>query len=250
MSLMFSLWLNSCSSPPSQVITLNFGGAGMIRSPMKEIEDLYQRDHPNVVINSIFAGSAVIQAAVERGEPFDGVFFADLPPLDKLQAKGLIVRERRKELLTTDIVAIAPVNSSLQLSDFRELTSDRIKTVAIGNNNLAMGRYTHSLLTRLGITQVVESKAVVVKVDVREVLAAVEQGEAEVGITYLSEAKSSAKVRVLATAPKDSYDPIRACGALVKASAHAQEMQAYLDFLSSDQAMAVFEKFGLHTVRS
>jgi molybdate transport system substrate-binding protein len=249
-SFLLTLWLGSCSSPPTQIVNLNVGLAGLLRNPMQEIEDLYQQEHPNIVINFIFAGSGIIQKAIERGEPFDGVLFADIPSLNELQAKGLILPESRKELVTTDIVLIAPADSSLEISNFRELASDRIKTVAMGNNNLGSGRYTKNLLTRLGINQVVASKAVLCKVDVREVLIAVEQGEAEVGITYLSEAKASDKVKVLATAPKDAYDSIRSSIAVIKTSAHPQEMQAYLDFVSSDRALAIFEKFGLRPLHS
>lgn len=250
LSFVLAFWLGSCSSPTTQVVNLNFAGAGIVRTAMPEIEDLYQQEHPNVVINSIFAGSGVIQRAVERGEPFDGVFFADIPPLNELQAKGLIVPESRKELLSTDIVLIAPADSSLQLANFQELAEDRIKNVAIGNNNIGIGRYTQTLLTGLGIDRAIMSKAILLKVDAREVLIAVEQGEAEVGITFLSEAKASAKVKVLATAPRDAYDPIRTGAAVIKTSAHPQEMQGYLDFLSSDRALAVFEKFGMRPLRS
>jgi molybdate transport system substrate-binding protein len=87
-------------------------------------------------------------------------------------------------------------------------------------------------------------------VDVREVLRAVEQGEADVGITFLPEAKAFAKVKVLATVSPDLYEPIRSGAAVVKTSPHLQEMQAYLDFLSTDRAMAVFQKFGLRPLRS
>jgi len=147
-------------------------------------------------------------------------------------------------------VLIAAADSSLQVANFQELASDRIKTVAIGNNNLGIGQYTQTLLTRLGINQAVVSKAILCKVDVREVLRAVEQGEAEVGITFLSETKASAKVKVLATAPRDSYNPIRSGVAVIKTSTHPQEIQAYLDFLSSDRALAVFEKFGMRPLHS
>ncbi len=247
---MLTLWLGSCASPWPPVVNLNFGGAGMVRSAMEEIEAVYQQDHPNVVINSIFAGSAVIRTAVERGEPFDGVFFADIAPLNQLKAQGLIVPESRKELLSTDIVLIALADSSVQVADFIELTNDRIKTVAIGNSDLAIGQYTHTILQHLEIESKIAAKAVVSKVDVREVLRSVEQGEAEVGITFLSEAKASSKVKVLAIAPADAYDPIRSGMAVVTASPYRQEMQQYLDFLSSDRALAIFERFGLHPLSS
>ncbi|MEG5066111.1 molybdate ABC transporter substrate-binding protein [Microcoleus sp. B3-A4] len=250
-SLTLTLWLGSCSRAPQiQAVTLNLAVSGMVRTAVEEIDRLYQQEHPHIWLNPTFAGAGLIRAAVDQGEPFDGVWFADIAPLDVLQAQGLILPESRRELVTTDIVVIAAADSAVQLTDLHELASDRLKTVAIGNKDLSLGNYTHAILSRLGILQAVESKAVWAKVDVREVLRAVEQGEADVGITFLPEAKAFAKVKVLATVSPDLYEPIRSGAAVVKASPHLQEMQAYLDFLSTDQAMAVFQKFGLRPLRS
>jgi molybdate transport system substrate-binding protein len=250
-SLMSSLWLGSCSAPPSQAIALNFGAAGLVRGPLGEINALYQKEYPQVFLNTLFVGSGPLEAAIEEGEAFDGILFAEIAPLDRLQAKGLILPASRRELLTTDIVVIAPKDSSLQLSDFRELASDRIQSVALGDyHNVGAGRYTHTILTQLGIAQAVEAKAVWAKVDVREILTAVENQQAEVGITVLPEAKTSPKVKVLATASPKLYKPLRSSAAVVKTSAHPQEMQAYLDFLKSDRALEVFQKFGLHPINS
>ncbi len=245
-SLVLTLWLGSCSDPPpTEAVSLNFGATGIVRGALEEIEQLYQQEHPNIVFNRIFAASYSLKAAIEQGEAFDGILLADVSPLDSLQAQGFIQPDSRKVLLTTDIVAIARVDSPIQLSDFRELASDRIKTIAMGGKKPLVGKYTREILNRLGIARIVEPKAILVQVDVREVLKAVELEEAEVGLTFLPEAKISTKVKVLATAPRDLYQPIRSCVAVIKTSAHAQEMQAYLDFLSSNRASAVFQKFGL-----
>ncbi|BAY75172.1 molybdenum ABC transporter periplasmic molybdate-binding protein [Nostoc linckia NIES-25] len=249
-SLILVFWLESCSVASTQVVNLNFVAAGMMRGAVEELDRLYQQEHPNVVVNYSFAGTRAIEAAIEQGELFDGILLADIPPLDRLQAKGLILPASRKELVTTDIVVIAPADSAAQLSDFRELASDRIKTVAMGGKGPAVGKYTRDILNRLGIAQIVESKAVVTEVDVREVLIAVERQEAQVGITFLSEAKTSTKVQVLATASTDLYEPIRAAVAVVKKSTHTQEMQTYLDFLSSDRVKAAFQKYGLRPLVS
>lgn len=250
-AFMLAHWLGSCSVAATQAVSLNFGAAGLIRNAVNELDALYQQEHPNVVINYTFAGTRVIKAGIEQGEPFDGIFVADILPLDELQAKGLILPGSSKELVTTDIVVIALADSPVQLADFRELASDRIKTVAMGGKGPAVGKYTRDILNRLGIAQVVESKAILKEVDVREVLRAVEMGEAQVGITFLPEARgASSKVKVLATASTDLYEPIKTAAAVVKTSTHAQEMQTYLDFLSSDRAKAVFQKFGLRPVVS
>ncbi|MDY7013389.1 MAG: molybdate ABC transporter substrate-binding protein [Cyanobacteriota bacterium] len=245
-SLICSFWLGSCSSPPPQAIALNLDAASLTRRAVEELNELYQQEHPHIVLYSVFASSDVVRDAIEQGDPFDGVLFADAPPLDRLQAKGLTLPESRQELATTDLVVIAPVSSSVQLSDIRELASDRIKTVAIGNRGLAVGRYAWDLLARLGIEETVESKAVLATAKVPEILRAIERGEAEVGITYLPEALNSPNVKVLATAPKDLYETIRVGAAIVKTSTHPREMQTYLDFLSSDRALKIFQQFGFH----
>lgn len=249
-SLMITLFLGSCSSSLSaKVVVLNFGATSMVRSVLEEIDPLYQQEHPNVWVSHTFAAAGTIQTAVERKEAFDGVLFADISYLDALQTQRLILPESRQKLLTTDIVVIAPSNSALQMRDLRDLASDKIETVAIGKPNLAVGKYSHTILSRLGIDQAVESKAVWATVDVREVLRAVELGDAQVGITFLPEAKAFANVKVLATAPRNLYEPIQSGAAVVKSSAHPQQMQAYIDFLTSKQAMAIFEKFGLRSLQ-
>ena len=160
-SLTLTLWLASCSSPPHiQAVTLNLGASAMVRTALEAIDRLYQQEHPHIWLNPTFAGTAVIQAAVEQGEPLDGVLLSDISPLDALQAQGLILPESRRELVTTDIVVIAAADSAVQLNDLHELASDRLKTVAMGNKDLTVGKYTHPILSRLGILQAVESKAV------------------------------------------------------------------------------------------
>lgn len=249
-TLIFAHWLGSCSYSATQVVSLNFGAAGLMRGAVEELDTLYQQEHPNVVLNYTFAGSRVIKGAIEQGEPLDGIYLGDVQPLNDLQAKGWILPASRQELATTDIVVIALADSPIQISDFRDLGSDRIKTVAIGGKGPSVGRYTHDILTKLGIAQVVKSKAIVKEADVREVLRAVELGEAQVGITFLPEAKSSTKVKILATASKDLYEPIKTAVAVVTASQHTQEMQTYLEFLNSDRAWAVFQKFGIRPLVS
>ncbi len=245
-SLILALWLGSCSDHPSpQTVCLNFGATGVVRGALEEIEQLYRQKYPNIVFNRMFAASYSLQTAVEQGEPFDGIFVADILPLDSLQAKELILPTSRKELLTTDIVAITHVDYPIKLPDFQSLASDRIKTIAMGGKRPLIGKYTRQILQHLGIEQIVKPKAILVHLDAREVLRAVELGEAEIGITFLPEAKISSQVKILATAPRNLYQPIRLGVAVVKTSAYVKEMQTYLDFLSSDQAMAVFQKFGL-----
>ncbi len=222
----------------------------MTRAALEEIATIYQQNHPNVVINYTFGGTKVIQTFIEEGQPFDGVAMAEIKPMEQLQAQALILPESRRNLVTTDMVVIAPIDSTVTLSDFRELTNPSIKTIAMGNQKLAVGRYTHEILAHLNIADAVGSKAVFATLDVREILIDVEQGRAQVGITFLSEAKSSQQVKVLATAPPNSHQPVQASAAILTTSLHPQETKAYLDFLITNPAKAIFQKFGLRPLKN
>jgi molybdate transport system substrate-binding protein len=84
---------------------------------------------------------------------------------------------------------------------------------------------------------------------VRAALKLVALGEAKFGIVYASDAKVEAKVRIVDTFPEDSHPPIIYPIAITKSAAArtdggADQALAYLDFLRSDAAAAVFSKYG------
>ncbi|WP_375505994.1 molybdate ABC transporter substrate-binding protein [uncultured Nostoc sp.] len=96
------------------------------------------------------------------------------------------------------MVLIVPQNSTT-VADFKDLTSPRIKKIALGESkSVPAGQYAQQVLTSLKILDAVKSKAVYAK-DVRQALNYVESGNADAGIVYLSDAKSTPKVKIVAT---------------------------------------------------
>ena len=82
--------------------------------------------------------------------------------------------------------------------------------------------------------------------NVTDVLASVSEGSNEVGIVYATDAASVAdSVEVIAEAPEGSLEkkviyPV----AVVKATAHEDAAKAFVDFLQTPEAIAVFESYG------
>jgi molybdate transport system substrate-binding protein len=99
------------------------------------------------------------------------------------------------------------------------------------------------VLTYLGIYSVVKPKALLAK-DVRQVLTYVETGNVEAGIVYSTDAASSSKVKVVATAPEQSHAPAIYPVAVIKTSKNAAAARAFEDFLLGAQARAVFQRYG------
>jgi len=80
--------------------------------------------------------------------------------------------------------------------------------------------------------------------DVRQVLSYVETGNVDAGIVYATDAKASNLVKVIATAPNKSHSPIIYPLAVIKNSKNPDAAKAFIQFLSSDAAKAIFVQYG------
>ncbi len=120
----------------------------------------------------------------------------------------------------------------------------------LGSGRLAMadpdavpaGRYGKAALERLGAWNGVAPQVVRAE-NVRAALALVERGAAPLGIVYATDAKASAKVRVVAMFPAASHPPIVYPIARLKASRNP-EGEAFRRFLISGAGKAIFVRYG------
>ncbi|MGE5656981.1 MAG: molybdate ABC transporter substrate-binding protein [Actinomycetota bacterium] len=244
----FCFWLGSCTNQlPVKAVSINFAAGPQYRDVLIELERQYRQEKFNVTINYTFSGANALKERIEQGESFDIFLVTSKLAIDDLQKKGLL-SETIKGLVSTQMVLIVPVDSQLAIADFKDLTSDRIKTIAMGTERLGVGQYTKEILTNLGIFQQVQSKAIWANVEIREVRKAVESKQADVGITYLPEAKSSNKVKIVAIAPASSHKPLIARLAVLKNSQHPVEAKAFIDFLTSPKVIPVFDKYGFTAI--
>ena len=101
------------------------------------------------------------------------------------------------------------------------------------------------MLTYYGVWGELQDKVVYAK-DVRQVLSYVETGNVDAGIVYKTDALTSDKVKVVATAPADSHDVIAYPFGAVTASKHIEEVKEFLLFLESDEATELFLKYGFN----
>jgi len=95
----------------------------------------------------------------------------------------------------------------------------------------------------------VNSKAVYGK-DVRQVLNYVATGNVEAGIVYRTDAQVSDNVEIIAIAPEDSHSPVIYPVAVIKDSDTPEIGKELIEFLSTDEAQAVFKKYGFVPVSS
>ena len=108
------------------------------------------------------------------------------------------------------------------------------------------GRYTQMALMRLGVWASV-AQHLALGEDVRATLAYVARGEAPLGIVYSTDARIEPKVRVVATFPPNTHEPIIYPAAAVKGSKPGAE--DFFNFLQGPQARGAFERAGFTVVQ-
>jgi molybdate transport system substrate-binding protein len=244
-ALLLAIGFNINSAPvQAQSATLLVGAAASLQDVLTELDPIFEAANPGVTVNYNFAASGVLQQQIEQGAPVDVFFSAAAKQMDALQEKGLIATETRLNLLTNQLVLIVPKNSTLGLTSFRQLTNASVKKISIGEpRSVPVGQYAIELLTNLGILEAVRPKLVYGN-SVRNVLSVVESGNADAGIVYATDAKISAQVTQVATAPDRLHSPITYPVAVVKASRNADAAKLYAQFLAGDRAKETFSKYG------
>lgn len=222
--------------------------AASLQDALIAIEPSFERAHPNLQATYNFGASGVLQQQIEQGAPVDLFISAAQKQMNALQKKGFILNDTRRNLLTNQLVLIVPKTSTLNLTSFQQLANGKVKKIAMGEpRSVPAGQYAEELGRNLGIFDPLKPKFVFGNT-ARNLIATVASGNVDAGIVFATDAKRSAQVKTVATASANLHSPILYPGAVLKRSKQAQAATAYLQFLTSDSAKAVFKKFGFGTL--
>jgi molybdate transport system substrate-binding protein len=234
----------TATQPAAQTSTLLVAAATSLQEALQEVTTLYVQANPNQRINYNFAASGTLQRQIEQGAPADVFIPAATKQMKALQEEGLLESGTQKNLLTNQLVLIIPKQTSVPLTDFKQLVQPEVELISVGEpRSVPAGQYATEVLKNLGILEQVQSKFVLGN-NVKSVLTAVETGDVDAGIVYITDAKESDKVTVAATADEKLHAPIIYPIAVLKASKSLDESKKYVEFLQSNSAKTVFEKYG------
>ena len=223
--------------------SLLISAAASLKEVLVEIQPLYQQSQPNVNISYNFGSSGTLQQQIEQGAPTDIFISAAKKQVDTLEQKGLLVTGSRNIIAKNRLVLIVPKNA-VGINSFYSLKDAKVKKIAIGEpRSVPAGQYAQQVLEKLKIWTEVKSKLVFAN-NVRQVLASVESGNADTGLVYATDGKISNRVKVVVTADEKYHSPIIYPLAVVKRSKNVNAAKEFSQFLSSNQAKAVFKKYG------
>lgn len=233
---------------PEEVELLVAAAASLKNAYEEELIPMFQEANPGVTVKGTYDSSGKLQTQIEEGLGADVFMSAAVKQMDALDEEGMIVSDTITDLLENKIVLIVPAGQEGSLSAFEDIAD--AASIALGDpESVPAGQYAQEALTSLGVWDGIQDK-VSFGTNVTEVLNQVAAASADAGIVYATDAASMAdQVTVVAEAPEGSLAkkviyPV----AVVKATAHEEQAKAFVEFLKTEDAIALFESYGFAAV--
>lgn len=237
------------SEASGESVQLTVFAAASLTETLNEISEQYKTVAPNVELVFNFDSSGTLKTQIEEGADCDLFLSAAQKQMNALQDEDLINTDTRIDLLENKVVLAVPEGNPADIQSFEDIGTDKCKLVALGNEDVPVGSYSVEILTNLGILDELESgNKITYGSNVKEVTTQVKEAAADCGIVYATDAYS-AGLETVDEATADECRKVIYPAALTASTAHAEEAQAFLDYLSTDDAAAIFESVGFAMVK-
>lgn len=236
---------HDAASPDTRALVV-FAAASLKESMDAAAEAYRQRTGQAVQVS--YAGSSALARQIEQRAPADVFVSADSDWMDWLQERDLIDRASRTDLLSNELVLVAPADGAaqpLQLvagTDLLPLLGRDGRIALALTGSVPAGKYAKAAFESLGIWSALEPHVAEAE-NVRAALLLVARGEAPLGVVYASDAQAEPKVKVLATFPHDAHPAIVYPVARVLASERPEALD-FVQWLQSPEASEIFRARG------
>ena len=243
----------------AQVELMVFAAASMTET-LTEISELYKDVAPNVTLVFNFASSGDLLTQIKEGAECD--LFISAAPTQMNAMDGsligdtdknpegldLIDTDSRIDLLENKVTLAVPEGNPKGIESFdqlAELLQSGDVFLAMGNSDVPVGQYTQKIFAYYGLDEAQLAAAGVLTYgsDVKEVTTQVSEAAVDCGVIYATDA-FSAGLQTVDEATAEMCGQVIYPAAVLKGSQHPEEAQAFLDYLTGDDAGGVFESVG------
>ena len=240
-----------------EVELIVFAAASMTET-LTELKAMYEADHPSVTITYNFDSSGTLKTQIQEGADCDLFISAAPKQMNQLDSscdaeqnpEGLdfVLQGSRVDLLENKVALVVPEGNPKGVESFDQL-AELLKAggilFAMGNSDVPVGQYTQKIFDFYGLSEEELANAGVISygTNVKEVTTQVTESSADCGVVYATDA-FSAGLTVADTATKDMCGQVIYPAAVLNVSKNPEAAQAFLDFLRTPEALAVFEAVG------
>ena len=234
-----------------------FAAASMTET-LTELKAMYEALHPGVTITYNFDSSGTLKTQIQEGADCDLFISAAPKQMNQLDSscdaeqnpEGLdfVLQGSRIDLLENKVALVVPEGNPKGVESFDQL-AELLKAggilFAMGNSDVPVGQYTQKIFDFYGLSEEELANAGVISygTNVKEVTTQVTESSADCGVVYATDA-FSAGLTVADTATKDMCGQVIYPAAVLNVSKNPEAAQAFLDFLTTPEALTVFESVG------
>ena len=233
-----------------------FAAASMQES-LDQVIEAYKAVAPEVAVVATYDSSGTLKTQIQEGADCDVFISAAPKQMNQLDAEGgeentegldLVNSATRLDLLENKVTLAVPEGNPKGIESFdqlAELLASGDVFLAMGNSDVPVGQYTQKIFTYYGLNEetLASSGVLTYGSNVKEVTTQVSEGTVDCGVIYATDA-FSAGLTVVDEATAEMCGQVIYPAAVMKNSANPDAAKAFLDFLSTDEAMACFEAVG------
>lgn len=216
--------------------------AASMTEVLDELKGEFEKENPDISLSFNFDSSGTLKTQIESGAEADVFVSAAQKQMDELEESDLIEKDTRIDLLENE-VSLAVSETGKDITSFEDLDSNKVEKIALGNEDVPVGQYSEEVLKNLGIWENIQDK-VSFGSNVKEVTSWVDENVVDCGIVYKTDAKT-AGLDIVAVADDSMLEnKVIYPAAVLKNAKDKEKAQKYIDFLQSDKAAEIFEKYG------
>lgn len=249
--------LAACGSKEEKVELTVFAAASMTET-LQKLGEEYMVEHENVTIVFNFDSSGTLKTQIQEGADCDIFISAGQKQMNQLDinasadvnTEGLdfVLADTRFDILENKVALAVPDGNPAGINSYDDLKAGleagTIK-LAMGNSDVPVGQYTEKILTYFGLNEdeLASAGCITYGSNVKEVTTQVSEAVVDCGIIYQTDA-FSAGLTVVDTATAEMCGQVVYPAAVLNISKNADAARAFLEYLRSDKADAVFEEVG------
>ena len=247
----------AASGNDAEPITLVVFAAASMTETLTEIAGNYKAVAPNVTLSFNFDSSGKLLTQIEEGALCDLFISAAPKQMNALDGslkddaeknpngQDMLLEGSRLNLLENKVTLAVPEGNPKGIESFdqlAELLKNGEVMLAIGNSDVPVGQYTQKIIAYYGIDETSITDQLTYGNNVKEVTTQVTEAAADCGIIYATDA-FSAGLTTVDSATAEMCGQVIYPAAVLK-DGQTEAAQAFLDYLRTEEAMAVFQSIG------
>lgn len=243
-------------------VELTVFAAASMTETLNQIAELYKKVAHEVTLVFNFDSSGTLKTQIEEGAVCDVFISAAPKQMNELDASkdaeanpdGLdfVLQGSRIDLLENKVSLAVPEGNPKGIESYDDLITllkEGSVMLAMGNADVPVGQYTQKILAfyELSEEELAEKGYLTYGTNVKEVTTQVSEATVDCGIIYGTDAYS-AGLTVVDTATAEMCGQVIYPAAVLNISKNQEAAQAFLDYLTGEEASAVFEAVGFATL--